>query len=121
MASEVRGDPLGELLHNLDLRVVFEQRQVAARHELDRDRYLTSDLEQRLDELVCRAGVRGPPREKLLGVALERGGDAAGSDRVAEASTSEYFQFSAQNCIAVAGERLGPGRAGQQDRVASAR
>ena len=56
----MRRDALGELLHQLDLRVVLEQRQMAAGHELDRDRHLALDVEQRLDELVGRAGVRRP-------------------------------------------------------------
>jgi hypothetical protein len=71
--SDVRGDALGELLHDLDLSVVFEERQVATCHELDRDRHLVPDVEERLHELIGRAGVRGPARQELLGVTLERG------------------------------------------------
>ena len=95
-ASDVRRDAFGELLHDLDLRVVFEERQVAACHELDRDRHLVPDVEQRLDELIGRAGVRGPARRSLSASPSNGGGEAGGSDRVADASMSEYFQFSAQ-------------------------
>ena len=49
MASEVRGDPLGELPHNLDLRVVFEQRQV-----------------MRLRVVVKEALTTGTPRREVL-------------------------------------------------------
>jgi hypothetical protein len=56
----VRRDSLGEQLHDLDLGLVVEQRQVAPRHELDRNRNHVANREQGVDELAGRAGVRGP-------------------------------------------------------------
>ena len=92
----MRGDALGELLHDLDLGGVLEEWQVAPRNELDRHRHLPPNSEQRLNELIGRAGVRGASRQELLVLAFEWGRGGAGSGRVAEASMSEYFQFSAQ-------------------------
>jgi hypothetical protein len=69
----MRRDALGELLHDLDLRVVLEHGQVAARHELDRDRHLAPDPEQHLDELLRRARVCGPAREQPFIVTFEWG------------------------------------------------
>src|SRR4029079_3461070 len=70
---DVRGDALRELLHELDLRIPLEQRQVAPRHELDWDRHPVPHLEQDFDELVRGASVRGPARQQGFVRALERG------------------------------------------------
>jgi hypothetical protein len=56
--SDVRRDTFSQLLHHLELVGVLDERQVAARHELDRDGYLTPDFEQRLHQLVGRARSR---------------------------------------------------------------
>ena len=69
---------------------------MAARHELDRHRNPVPHLEQRLDELVGRAGVRGPARQQRLVRALERGRGGRRKRPAADASMSQYFQFSAQ-------------------------
>ena len=103
----MRRNPLGELLHHLDLRVVLEQRQVAARHELDRDRHLTPDLEQRLDELVGRAGVRGPTGEKTLVITSERG-RRRGRERSGRRGLHvRVLPVQPPDGVAVAGERIG--------------
>ena len=49
--SDVGRDVLGELLHQLELRLVLEEREVAPGDELDRHARLAPDVEQRLDEL----------------------------------------------------------------------
>ena len=89
-------DAFGQLLYDRDLRVVLEERQVAARHELDRDGNLSPDLEQRLDEFVGVPACVVRRDRSLSASPSNGGGEAAGSDRVADASMSEYFQFSVQ-------------------------
>ena len=94
-------DALGELLHQVDLRVVLEEREVAPRDELDGHPRLLPDVEQGLDELVGRSRRTSPGPSASASSGRSNGGaDGGGSGRVAEASMSEYF-----HCIAHSASR----------------
>ena len=93
-------DALSELLHEVHLLVVAEEREVAAGHELHGHLDPSPDVEQGLDELVRRPGVRRPALQERLIRATERRRGGGGSGREAEASMSEYF-----HCIAHSASR----------------
>ena len=78
-------DALGELLHQVDLHVVLEEREVAPCHELHRHPCLPPDVEQGLDELVRVRRIARPLTSSSSGRS-NCGADAGG--RVAEASMS---------------------------------
>ena len=60
----MRRDAFGELLHDLDLRVVLDQRQVAARYELDR--HGRPEFSQLLPAPLGPEGLLSIPHRNLL-------------------------------------------------------
>ena len=116
--SDVGRDALGELLHQVDLRVVLEQREVAARHELDGHAGLVPDVEQRLDELVgaCRRTSSGASAGASSG--RSNGGGDGGWQRPGRRGLHVgVLPVHRPDGVAVASERLLAGRAWQQHRV----
>ena len=100
VTSDVGRDALGELPHQVDLRVVLEEREVAPRHELEGHPRPLPDVEQGLDELVGVPAYVALPFSSASSGRSNGGGDGGGSGRVAEASMSEYF-----HCIAHSASR----------------
>ncbi len=64
--------PSASSAHQVGLRLVLEEREVAPRDELDGHARLLSDVEQGLDELVGNPGVDRPSLRQRVIRAIER-------------------------------------------------